>query len=767
MYNLISVSSEHKNQTDQDIIKKSTEDGDTWYQYFNSAIKTAAIMRSFLYIDGAQWTPGEAADRQMRGKVTYQNNMTAAIIRKLISEERAAAPQGMVIPIDANVPTKVVKIKTNLMEQIAYESRSDMVFANTYADMLECGFGGCELRAVPESTTSFNKVLRIEKPDDVLYMYWDSNAKHENKIDGDFAGSYYCIGKQEAEHMYDTTDIQSVSLPPYVGPNYKAKMRKDTIILRRHYMKCYGKITMVKLSDGAEMSKKIYQSVIKEMRGQYEKNLEKYNQMVADVAAEAQKRGLSEQIAEFAISRIPEPQEPDIPTIKKTKRCMAFYIELLVLSKDKILERERLPLEFIPQFYVGGDDKQASGMQIPQPYAANAMMPQRQINLICSEQFDNIGRSYGLRAVAHEDAVKGKEPEYQRASISNLLTFKTVDGAGENSQTSAPRFQYISGVDPNLMQIYQQAQQDLKTVLGRYNENLGDESNAYGYEAILNRQLNGDIASGIFPDNLNKMIAECYKLAMDWMPFIYDTERSVLIRNKEGQTEFVTINRATGEQDDSGNLVLENDMRLGKFTVEVYGGVSFAAQRLAGMQFLAKNFEQDPDLKHDLFDLYLDMAPFPFTNEAKRRLRETGYINPVVVAAEENKPPPKPKPNPVQELAKIKMVSEIESMKSKQASDKLNMLKTVLDFKKAIAGMQIDADKEKFKAEKAAEEAKADAMKEGIQVFGDTIESFADVAKADAEFQSQNIDKAMDLMQSIIDKEMKGLESINAKTSLT
>jgi hypothetical protein len=764
MYDLIKMSEDYDNESDDDIIQQALIDQDSWFSYYIANIRMATYMRAFLYLDNAQWTSGELADRNLRGKVSYQNNMTAAIIRKLVSEERAAAPQSTVIPIDSNIPTKVTKVKTKLNEQIAYESRSDMVYATCYADMLEIGWGQINLQAVKETTTSFHNVLRITKPEDVLYSYWDSSAEHENKIDGDFAGYYFFMPKKRAEMQYKESDIVSLGLPQNWGATYMSSMRKDVVVLACHYRRCYGEITMVKLDDGAEMPKKVYTIVVKELKQQYKKQLSQYAEMISNLENEATERGLPKNIINDIVSKIPKPTPAEIPKITKTQVCMDFVIEQLILSKNKVLERTKLPIKVIPQFYVGGDNKKVNGMEIPQPYAANAVMPQRQINLICSEQFDNIGRSYGLRCVAHEDSVSGKEQEYQRPSISNLMTFKTVDGSDENSQTSSPKFVYVSGVDPNLLGIYQQAQQDLKTVLGRYNENLGDESNAYGYEAILNRQLNGDIASGIFPDNLNKAIAEVNKAAMDWMPFVYDTERSVLVRNKDGKTEFVTINRPTGEEDGAGNLLLENDMRIGRYTVEVYGGLSFAAQRLAGMQFLNKMFDMDDELKHDLFDLYLEMAPFPFTNEAIKRLKETGYINPEVVAEDEGEPAPKPKPNPVQILAKLKMMSEIESIKTARIKSKADALKSILEFKKDIANAKIEADKEVGKAKADAEKAKAELAKEEVDLLADTVESYAEIVEAESKAQSEEIENAMKVVEDMMDREMVHLSSIETST---
>lgn len=735
----LKMSDDYKNQTDMQIINEALENCSDFFKYNLNNITVAIKMRNFLYVDGGQWETADKLDRGLRVKTCQTLNVTEPIVRKLISEERASDPQCIVIPMDENIPTEIIKTKSGLHESIVYESDAATVFSKCYADMVECGYGQVNVVVKPESPTSFNMVQRYEAPEDVLYSYWDATDPHPNKINGDYAGNYFFLPKKTAEMTYDVKGIQSIGLPNYWGTNLHTLLRADVLVLLRHYRKCYGTITMVKLEGGAEMPYKIYRAVEKEIKENYEKQLADYKLVVYQKKKQAEDNGHSDEQINMLLSIIPEPEMPEIPKILKKKKFTDFFIEQLILSKDKVLKREILPIKKIPQLYSGGNDKKFLGVTITQPYAANAVTPQRLINYITSEQIDNIGRSLGFRVVAHEDAIEGREDDYKRSSISNLLTYKSTDNDG----IVPPKFEYVSGVDMGLMQVLQEQQENIKGVLGRYNENLGQQSNAYGYEAILARQLNGDIASGIYPDNLNNTVAESAKIQFEWMPFTYDTQRGILIKDDEGETKFITINRPNGDEDEFGNLVLENDMRKGSFTVEVHGGLSFQTQRLAGMQFLEKLMMDDDALKHDLMDIYLGLSPFPFKNEAIKRLKETGYINPEVIAAEEGKPPPKPKPNPMQELAKLKMMSEIKQLQAQEFKSKMDAIQSLVKLKTDLAQMQ------------------SDEIKAEIQLMSDTVEAYSSIIEAEAKTQNEAINSSVDLMQQILDKEIKELESQN------
>jgi hypothetical protein len=735
----LKMSDDYKNQTDAQIIREALENNSDFFKYNLNNIQVAISMRNFLYVDGGQWVSADVADRKLRAKTCETLNVTEPIIRKLISEERASDPQCIVIPMDENIPTKLIKLKTGLHESIVYESNAKMVFSKCYADMIEAGYGQINVVTRPETPTSFNMVQRYEAPEDVLYSYWDATDPHPNKINGDYAGNYFFMAKKTAMMTYDVDRIESIELPNYWGTNFYTMLRKDVIVLLRHYRRCYGTITMVKLEGGAEMPYKIYREVEKEIKLNYEKQLAEYRIVVYQKRQEMEEKGFSEEQINLALTRIPEPEMPEIPRILKKKKFTDYFIEQLILSADKVLKREILPIKSIPQLYAGGNDKKFLGITITQPYAANAVTPQRLINYITSEQIDNIGRSFGLRVIAHEDSIEGKEGEYKRPSISNLLTYKGTETDG----IVPPKFEYISGVDMNLMAVLEEQQQNIKAVLGRYNENLGQESNAYGYEAILARQLNGDIGSGIYPENLSNVIAEAAKIQFEWMPFTYDTQRGILVKDSEGETKFVTINRPTGEEDEYGNLVLENDMRKGSFTIEVHGGLSFQTQRLAGMQFLKEIMQGDDTLKHDLMDIYIGLSPFPFKNEAIRRLKDTGYINPEVVAEEEGKPAPKPKPNPLEELAKLKIMGEIKQLQAQEFKSKMDAIQSLVKLKTDLAQM------------------KNDEVKAEIQLMSDTVEAYASIIQSEAEANDKSINASVDLMQQILDKEIKELEEDN------
>lgn len=737
-------------KTDGSAIRKIQEQQNSWYNGFAQNIIYCNYIRNFLYSQNGQWLVTELNDRRLTGRSTQQNNVISPIIRKIVSEQYENDPQPILTPRNSKIPTKLVNLNIGFVENIAYESNTKQIYSRAYHDQL-MGWGGFALVEQQESNTSANKVLRYVEPEHGIFgWYWDLGAKHPCKIDGDFAGRFEIWSKEMAELTYpDAGKIKSISPPAYAMYDLLQPLPKDKIVLGRHFVKKYGHVKMVKLEDGAEMPESIYKSVKRDITLQYEKDLEAYNEKIKEVETYGEVQGYSEEQIQKAIANLAEPQLPEMPEAVERNKFVDWIICEIVYSQDKILETKVLPIKVIPQFYVKGDSKQLNGYEVIQPYAANAVTPQRLMNYVISNVIDNIGRSFGTRVVAHEDAIRPQDmSKYMRPGIDNLLLYKTPQNFAGNPM---PVFTSQSTFDPNELSAYQQCQQDIKAVLGRYQENLGEGSNAYGVDAIMQRQMNGDLSIGIYSGNLHFAISEGTKVLLEWKKYVYSQERTVVIRGKGGEISYAVINKPTGETDEAGNLMLENDMRQGEFSVEVNGGLSFAAQKYAGMKFLGEMMGQDETLKHDLIDIYIDYSPFAFKNEVNRRLKETGYVNPAVVAQEEGKEPPKAKPNPMEMLAKAKMIEEIKTFKLQNKKLELDMAKTIFDAR-------VKLKEAEYKAVGKIAEEQAKAIESENDLLSHEIDSYAAIEKAYAEQQDSMAKASERMLMQMMKNEMATIE---------
>ena len=153
-----------------------------------------------------------------------------------------------------------------------------------------------------------------------------------------------------------------------------------------------------------------------------------------------------------------------------------------------------------------------------------------------------------------------------------------------------------------------------------------------------------------------------------------------MIRLKDGRLDYKVINKNTYELDENNELRIENDMTIGDYTVQVYGGASFATQQVMQVNFLTNYTRLNPQALLPLTaDEILKCAPFPFSNELITRVRST-IVPPQIISEEEGKPmPPPPPPSPQERLMEAKIFAEIEKMRMSQEKMKHDMVELVVN----------------------------------------------------------------------------------------
>ncbi len=716
-----------------DYAKQCVNEWDTAYA---ENVTQAKLQRRFIYAENGQWDAITLSDRQQRNKSCLQENMLRAIQRKIVAEQMENDPQMMVVPVNSKVPSEVVKTKLGIIEEVSYRSDSKSIYSNTYQDMIDCGWAGAYVTVEPEGPRSFNNQLTLKMIPDVLMAGWDPASTHPHKTDGRFSYFFESHSRDCIKQRYSDFRMDENSFPAPDGLDYLSP-DKSTIILLNFFCKRYIPVSLVKLDDGTEMKASTYSRIKKQIEKQNEKNKKA-----------AKKSG--EVFEEIIIPK-------KIKRIKSTD----FVIEYYLMSQNMILERKTLPIKKMPLVYFSGDKRYVNNKEVVIPYAIDARTPQQGLNYCISEIIDGISSSFGTRVIAMRETVEQNLQTWARPQIHAVALYDPPQNPASDfrpSLISAPV------IDPTLLNVYASFQDAIKQVLGRYNENMGEASNAISGTAIAQRQLSGDLAVGVFPNNLNAGIGELAKILLEWIPFVYDTERTVKIINRSGKNDYTTINEVTGEMDEYGNVIKKNDMSLGDFTVEVSGGPSFAAQRTAGMQFLAQMSANDDKLKSLTYDLLLEMSPFPFSNELIRRLRESGYIDQQVLADEAGEPMPPKEPSMMEKMAQMNMkiemmeaMSKLKRMKFEEQKQKIELVGKLVELKVGLKEKQLDAiskiaeDKAKVESDKIKYQ--SEIVSQALESEASMVSSMVELEKDAVELQSQHLESIGDKLQAMIEKQ--------------
>lgn len=312
---------------------------------YGASLAVGAQMRDFLYMDDAQWKPSQKDDRMRRFKTVFQNNMLLPIEMSILAEQRAADPQVIISARNAEVPSKTVKIVEGLTNSIAYESMSEVVYSQVYADSRDLGFGVARLAIEQESSTSFNNVIRIRNMPDALAAFFDPAAQDVFKVEGDYAGYWTSAPLASLRRKYPKKDLRKGDGFPIAQGYLYAPLNQDDLVVLEFACKHYFTSYMYKLDDGSEMTKTEYKEVKKNAALVNRAVRKKYNELTKGVKKHGKAQGVEKEIVDLALGKIPEPEIITIPAIVKKKKFVDWAIKIYTLTSKCVLEKVEWPLK--------------------------------------------------------------------------------------------------------------------------------------------------------------------------------------------------------------------------------------------------------------------------------------------------------------------------------------------------------------------------------------------------------------------------------------
>lgn len=729
--------------SDDEIARYSSHCAGEWQNSYQTAIEIAKKSRAFTYKDGGQWDVGVKAERVNRGLMAVEYNMIRQYIRNMVAEYKQNNPSATVIPTSDKIPSMPVEKLTGLMHHIDYESNSKYVNGCAYHDQLVSAWGGIEIVSMRESPTNFNQVLRKVAVQDVLECGWDVNAKSQCKIDGDWAFRDFSMSKAQLRRDHPDLDFNNLQSVSNTDASISANSSSQ-ILLRRFYAKNYYTVTVYKLDTGEEIKESDYEKKIEQIALDNINNKQKYENEVAEL----EKKGLPRDY-------IPEFEPEEIPEIVSKFKDSDWDVWLFICTANTCIQRIKLPIKYIPLVFVPGEMAVMDGREQPQPYAIDAFTPQKALNYYISDILDSVNRAYGTRAIANDQSIEQYLDDWLRPKAINVLRYQT----GTNGQrVDAPTITSSPSCDPNLLSLVQQSIEAIQTILGRNTADVNNQPKASSGKEYLYRMLSMNTVGGIYPDNLNMAIAEVDKVILEWIPYVYDTERTIKIRNKAGQIEYMTINQTTGDHNE-GNFTKENDMsNIKDYSVEVYGGPSFAAQKLAGMEFMIDIMDINPQKYAPLIlDKVVEQAPFGFSQEIVQRLIKGGAIDPEVLPP--NEQPKQKGPSAEQKVMEMEMKLKVMKQYADFMIAEADTKQKLIDSKIKLVESMEKLKSEKAKANAEQDKAAMETMDTLVKAEAENVTALAAISQASSVADNAVIETAGSLVSQVIEQQNGMLRS--------
>ncbi|HEY3475037.1 MAG TPA: portal protein, partial [Anaerolineales bacterium] len=162
--------------------------------------------------------------------------------------------------------------------------------------------------------------------------------------------------------------------------------------------------------------------------------------------------------------------------------------------------------------------------------------------------------------------------------------------------------------------------EDIKSTSGIFDASLGNQTNETSGRAINARQMQGEIATYNFPDNVAKAARRAGELLVKLIPKIYDTARSIRILGPDLAEKYVKINEP--EQDpETGAIKIANDLGRGKYDLTVSSGPNFSTQRQEATQVYGEIATRVPQLWAVAGDLMMRGMDLPYAEQIAERMQ--------------------------------------------------------------------------------------------------------------------------------------------------
>lgn len=299
-------------------------------------------------------------------------------------------------------------------------------------------------------------------------------------------------------------------------------------------------------------------------------------------------------------------------TIVEEKTVDSFRVEHRKMSGAEFLtEPTYWPGENIPVVPLYGYKTRINGQFFYSGIVRFAKDAQRLYNYMTSSKVEETSVNLNKRIMATPAQVKGHEKHWSSTDPKDLLPYNPdprVPGG-------APIMPHGTPVNSALIESTYQADQDIQSTLNVYAQSLGSNPREQSGRALLAQQ--GRMEKGVseLHDSLARAVKRTGEILIDAIPHLFDTPRTERILMENGETELVEFNKTIVDQQTGKEVIVENDMNLGKYDVISDIGPSYQTQRQETKDEMKFLVQTAPELAPMAIPVILENSDSPAARE--------------------------------------------------------------------------------------------------------------------------------------------------------
>lgn len=436
------------------------------------------------------------------------------------------------------------------MNEIFFNSNNDSLDYNIYSDILAGGFSVVHMYTDYVNNMSFEQVLKRERVFDPTMTGFDPLARESHKGDGAYCFQLIPKTKEDFEDEFGSAAAKNIKFARQglSGFNWSYKNQdQEIMLLAEYYYKVKKKARIAKLSNGHVILKKHYE--------QFE--------------ALWNEQGFIEQI----------------PIIIEERNSSIEEIKRVLFCEDKILDEQNTFYTMFPLIYIDGNSvmlkqhENGASEQVTRPYLFHAKGIQQLTNFAgqtVGAEIENLVQHKFI--VAIEAIPEGYEDAYKNVQQASTLAYNAFYKNNPEVKLDPPREVNRTPTPPIVENIFMGTDRITQTILGTYDSVLATNDKQISGVGIQQGALQSNAAAIPYLMGYIKGLNRQAEFALDVLPKIYVTPRSIPIRKADGKRDYQIINKT------SDPLSVDFNYNPNSLQVKVEAGVSSAIQKQLALE---------------------------------------------------------------------------------------------------------------------------------------------------------------------------------------
>jgi hypothetical protein len=477
----------------------------------------------FLHKRDGQWEPDVLVNED---KPRYTFDMTGPLIDQIAGEIENSEFGIRAQPAGGGATKEKAKLLDGMIRNIENMSGADDVYSQAARYMVEGGLDGWEVKQKFVDGDSFDQDLIIDPISNFTDSVWFWPFKRPDASDSPACVKLEAISDQEYDKRWPKGSRQSVD-SSRLSDAYFHK-NEHIVVGQLYYVKKVQR-ELLRLSDGRVVDAKQVASVLDDLALQ------------------------------------------GIVVEQRRKREESVVFSRLFDGSDWLNKAQKTVFNRLPIVPVIANFTNIEYKNVWRGATEKLMDPQRVFNYAKSREVEE-------GALAPREKV-WMTMEQAAGHQDTLATLNTNSDAYQlyNPDPKAktpPTKMNGATINPGLKTLSDDMTGMMRHTAGQYAASVGDNPNVQSGIAIMKLQDKGRLGSSKYFKAMKRGIRATGRILIDAIPKVYDTRRQVRIMNEDGSFEMAILNQTVFDQQ-TGQIVMVNDLSAGKYDITIMAGPSF------------------------------------------------------------------------------------------------------------------------------------------------------------------------------------------------